>query len=358
MRLAFYAPMKPPSHPVPSGDREMARALMAALAGAGAEAVLASGLRIYDGAGDPAAQAALAARAEAEAARIIARHEGDGLSAWITYHNYYKAPDLIGPAVSAALNLPYVQIESTRARKRLAGPWAGFARAAEAATDAAAAVLYLTDTDRTALERDRPEGQVLAHLRPFLPRTDLPAAAALAPGAPVLIAGMMRPGDKLASYRIAAETLSLLPAPPPVEIAGDGPARSEVEALMAGLGGAVRFLGRLDGAGMAAAYARAGALLWPGVNEAFGMVYLEAQAAGLPVVAQDRPGPRAVLAPGDYPAPEAGAAALAARLAALLRDAGERHRRGAAARTHVAEHHLIGGASATLSHVLGRVVRT
>ena len=31
MRLAFYAPLKPPDHPVPSGDRRMAQLLMAAL---------------------------------------------------------------------------------------------------------------------------------------------------------------------------------------------------------------------------------------------------------------------------------------------------------------------------------------
>ena len=35
MRIAFYAPLKPPDHPVPSGDRRMARLLMAALATAG-----------------------------------------------------------------------------------------------------------------------------------------------------------------------------------------------------------------------------------------------------------------------------------------------------------------------------------
>ncbi len=34
MRIAFYAPLKPPDHPVPSGDRRMARLLIAALAAA------------------------------------------------------------------------------------------------------------------------------------------------------------------------------------------------------------------------------------------------------------------------------------------------------------------------------------
>ena len=34
-RIAFYAPLKPPDHPIPSGDRQMARMLMAALINAG-----------------------------------------------------------------------------------------------------------------------------------------------------------------------------------------------------------------------------------------------------------------------------------------------------------------------------------
>jgi hypothetical protein len=35
MRIAFYAPMKPPDHPQPSGDRRMANLLMQALRLAG-----------------------------------------------------------------------------------------------------------------------------------------------------------------------------------------------------------------------------------------------------------------------------------------------------------------------------------
>ena len=31
MRIAFYAPLKPPTHPIPSGDREVARLKLAAL---------------------------------------------------------------------------------------------------------------------------------------------------------------------------------------------------------------------------------------------------------------------------------------------------------------------------------------
>lgn len=347
--IAFYAPLKPPGHPVPSGDREMARALITALGPLGRVEVV-SELRSLDPAGDAGVQARLMAAAEGEVARLV-RDLPQDVRVWVTYHNYYKAPDLVGPAVCAARALPYVQIESTRAKKRLTGPWAPFAAAAEAASDAAAVILYLTERDAETLERDRVPGQRLVHLRPFLPLLEPVVPSALAPGAPILVAGMMRTGDKLESYRIVAETLALVPGDWTAEIAGDGPARGEVEALMAPFGERVRLLGKLDREGMAAAYGRAGLLFWPGVNEAFGMVYIEAQAAGLPVVAQDRPGVREVLAAAQ-PAPELGAAALAGEIAALLGDAGLRAARGAEARAMIAERHLLGAARATLRAAL------
>jgi glycosyltransferase involved in cell wall biosynthesis len=89
-------------------------------------------------------------------------------------------------------------------------------------------------------------------------------------------------------------------------------------------------------------------LFWPGVNEAFGLAYLEGQAAGLPVVAQDRPGVRDVLAPGDYPDPSEGVLPLANQLQQLLNNPALRHRLGHASQAHVAAHHLLPAASATL----------
>ncbi len=35
MKVAFYAPLKPPDHPVPSGDRQLAQALLQALRAGG-----------------------------------------------------------------------------------------------------------------------------------------------------------------------------------------------------------------------------------------------------------------------------------------------------------------------------------
>ncbi|SEO20704.1 Glycosyltransferase involved in cell wall bisynthesis [Salinihabitans flavidus] len=348
-RLAFYAPMKPPSHPVPSGDRTMARALMAAL-GPGAELV--SDLTLRDGAGNRAAQAALRTKAGAEAARLIAR---GGWDAWITYHSYYKAPDLIGPAVTSALGLPYILVEATRAAKRLDGPWADFARAAEDACDAANAIFYMTRHDAESLLEARNPGQQILPLPPFLSRENLPPAAA--PQEPVILAaGMFRTGDKLASYRAIAAALAHLTAPGwRLHIAGEGPARPEVEALLAPFAPRDTFLGELGPEGLAAAYACARAFLWPGVNEAFGMVYLEAQAAGVPVVAEDRPGPRDVLPPAAL-VPQDRPEAMAASLDRLLTDRAHHAARAAEARALIADRHLLGAARARLWSALSPLI--
>lgn len=353
---AFYAPMKPPTHPVPSGDRAMGRALLSALDAAGVRADLASKLRSREGAGDAAAQEAIFLAAEAELPQIIAAGRAAGWRIWITYHNYYKAPDFLGPRAARALGIPYLQIESTRARKRLNGAWARFARAAEDAADTADAVAYFTAQDEEALRAYAPPDQSLFHLHPFLPRSDLPDETTRS-GA-ILSVGMFRAGDKLASYRIVADTLAQLRATDwQLEIAGDGPAREDVMQLMSPFGAQVRFLGELDADALHAAYARSRLLFWPGVHEAFGMSYLEAQATGLTVLAQDRPGVRDVLAPNAaYPNVDAGSAALAARLDLLLSNEKLVKKLGEGARIHVARHHLLTAASARLRALIEEIL--
>lgn len=341
-RIAFYAPMKSPFDPVPSGDREMARNLMSAIGLNGAAVDLVSDLRIYDKTGDKQVQSKLRQAAQAEVDRLCSEVTHD-TQLWVTYHNYYKAPDLVGPAVCRALSIPYVQIESTRALSRLTGPWADFAQAAHDACDAADAIYYLTANDLITLEREQTNHQALAHLPPFLPYQNLPAASNWT--GPMLSVGMMRRGDKLASYHIIAKTLHQLSGSWQLDIVGDGPARAEVEQMMAPFGDRVRFLGQLDRRDLQQVYAQASLFLWPGVNEAFGMVYLEAQAAGVPVIAQDRPGVRDVVLSPDAPHPDEGPHALAAQIMTLLHDPVKRKHLGESAKRGIAQSHLIGATS-------------
>lgn len=347
--------MKPPDHPTPSGDREIARGIIAALKFGGHEVTLATRFRSREGRGDAEAQARLIAQAEQELAEVLARPEVQATSVWVTYHNYYKAPDLIGPRAAAALGIPYVQLESTRARKRLDGPWALFAEAAEAASEAAAAIFYFTARDGEALRSYAPEGQTLVHLQPFLNLAEAPAPGLHQGG--LLAVGMMRHGDKLESYTLLAQAFALLPAGQSwsLTLIGDGAARAEVEALFAPFGDRVTFLGACDAAGVQAAMAEASAFVWPGVNEAFGMVYLEAQAAGLPVIAQDRPGVRDVVH-GPLVPVETGAAGYAAAIADMLTDDAARQSRGQAAREMIEAQHLLPAAAARLSAVLEGLV--
>ena len=341
-RIAFYAPMKSPRHPVPSGDREMARNLIDIISTGGAQVDLVTELKIFDKNGDAAVQALLRTKAAQEVERLCT--EMPPVDLWVTYHNYYKAPDLIGPQVARIRGIPYVQIESTRAARRLTGPWAGFAKSAHEAADTAAVIFYLTANDLITLERDKHPDQTLQSLPPFLPSATLPHASTL--DGPMLSVGMMRAGDKLASYQIIADSLQGLQGDWQLQIAGDGPARPAVEALMAPFAERVSFLGQLSRAELAKIYEQASLFFWPGVNEAFGMVYLEAQSHGIPVVAQDRPGMRDVLAPGHYPDVAQGKEALTIRLQELLNAPNLRQKLGAKARERIAVNHLAPAASA------------
>jgi glycosyltransferase involved in cell wall biosynthesis/predicted metal-dependent phosphoesterase TrpH len=78
-------------------------------------------------------------------------------------------------------------------------------------------------------------------------------------------------------------------------LAGGGPEESE---LRARLGDAATFLGWLDGDELAVTYASADLMLFCSQTDTFGQVVLEAQAAGLPVVAVDAGGPRELIEPG------------------------------------------------------------
>src|SRR2546421_8090531 len=94
MTIAFYAPLKPPDHPVPSGDRQMARLLIAALNLWGHDARIVSRLRSYLPDSSAEALAETKARARLEVESIAASWRATGPpDLWLSYHPYYKAPD-------------------------------------------------------------------------------------------------------------------------------------------------------------------------------------------------------------------------------------------------------------------------
>lgn len=101
-----------------------------------------------------------------------------------------------------------------------------------------------------------------------------------------------RPGERVLLYvgRLAAEKrLDLLAEMLPrlantrLVLVGDGPARSALEARLAGA--PAYFTGYLSGDELATAYASTDLFVFPSDTETFGQVIQEAMAAGLPVVA-------------------------------------------------------------------------
>ncbi|HXQ39991.1 MAG TPA: glycosyltransferase family 4 protein [Candidatus Udaeobacter sp.] len=379
MRLAFYAPMKPPGHPTPSGDRRMARLLVRALEEAGHEVELASEFRSREPAGNPARQSAIAHEAGREAARLIAAYAAlppaGRPKAWFTYHVYYKAPDWIGPRVAAALSIPYFLAEASLAPKRAGGPWAIGHEATLAAIDAADRLFVINPADRPCLLEAASDPARLVDLPAFLDtgpysqaatgraahRRQLGERHAIAAGPPWLLAvAMMRPGDKLASYRIMGQSLMILRKRDwHLLVVGDGPAASDVRAALAPLGAErVSYLGYVSEAELPAHYAAADLLFWPAVNEAYGMALLEAQAAGLPVVAGASGGVPAIVDQGvtGLLAPPGDPRGFAEALAALIDQPARRAAMSAAALDRTKRRHHIAGASRILGEVLDSVV--
>ena len=363
MRIAFYAPLKPPDHPMPSGDRRVAQLLWEALRSAGHEPFLASRLRSYDGAGDKLRQARLGRIARGTAERLLRRWRQDPRAApelWFTYHLYYKAPDWLGPAISSALGIPYVIAEASAAPKRAGGSWQIGHRAVEEALRRADAVLGLNPADRECVLPLLRDPRRWVALSPFLDARPYGGRPARQPSSPprLIAVAMMRHGDKLASYRLLGAALAeLLDVPWSLDIVGDGPARAEVECALAPLGARIRYRGALDEGAVAAALAEADLFVWPAVNEAFGMALLEAQGSGVAVVAGASGGVAGIVAAGETGllVPPGDAASFAAALRRLIRDGEARVAMGAAARAKVEREHDLPEAATRLAAALERL---
>jgi phosphatidyl-myo-inositol alpha-mannosyltransferase len=149
------------------------------------------------------------------------------------------------------------------------------------------------------------------------------APAPLPPGRTLLFVGRLEPRK---GFSVAVDAFARLATAHPdvrLVVVGDGEQRSAVEALEPAIRRRVDMVGRVSAADLPGYHRAAGIFLAPSTgNESFGIVLVEAMAAGLPIVASDIAGYRAVtrhesegllVPPGD-------AAALAAAIDRLLRD--------------------------------------
>ena len=363
MKIAFYAPMKPPDDPVISGDRETARLILKALEAEGHTVEIVSRLRTWQRTPEQTRFDTLEDESTKESRRLQDKWGEGGAppDLWITYHLYHKAPDWLGPAVTDALAIPYVVLEGCRAAKHETGPWAaGFAQA-DRALAAADAVAAMHAEDAEGLVPLLDPGR-LFRLTPFIDAARFEDAAASDRwnDPPVLVAvAMMRAGDKEKSYRLLAESLSrIINKPWRLLLAGDGARRGYTATLFPE--DRLDWRGKVAPEDIAGIYAAGDLFVWPAINEAFGVALMEAQAAGLPVVAGDSGGVPDIVLNGEtgIVVREGDADAFAEAVSHLLEDAALRRDFGAAAASHIRARHDLASARKELTGILDAAVRT
>ncbi|WP_051311293.1 glycosyltransferase family 4 protein [Zooshikella ganghwensis] len=306
--VAFYAPLKAPNYPTPSGDQKIAQHFWQCLQLCGWMPELASQLRSFSREGDLQHQKRLARLGKWQANKLIRHYlplpEAQRPKCWFTYHLYHKAPDWLGPRVSHALSIPYVIAEASVAEKQRYGPWRYNFRATLAALHQADAVISLNPKDLPGIQPYCHAVDVSHYLPPFMaiPPQDNIARSSLrqqlAQQYPIpehqpwlLSVAMVRPGDKLASYRYLLHCLqSLTDLPWQWVVIGEGQALAQLQKEASDLSHRVHWLGKLTTEQITPWLRACDLMAWPAINEALGMAILEAQMNGLPVITGATPG--------------------------------------------------------------------
>jgi glycosyltransferase involved in cell wall biosynthesis len=281
VKIAFYCPMKPVSHPRPSGDREIARSLFQELAEEHEVFVLSDFHRRGQSRSYPLALMRAYAKARAEKPDLF-----------FTYHLYYKSPDLIGLLLSCWFRRPYVVCEGSWNER---APW-GIGRILSAWGFRRARVVFsIKRKDHESLEKRFPGKSVL-----FRPNLTFPPGVCQrdearkrlgveANEALIVTVAMLRAGRKAEGVRLLLRSLGSLAReglPLRWVHAGGGVEEGALQALCrAELGSKGLMLGTLDATGVSELLTAGDLFAFPGIDEAFGLAYLEAQEAGLPVVA-------------------------------------------------------------------------
>ena len=264
---------------------------------------------------------------------------------WLTYHTYYKSPDILGPWISRLLKIPYVLFQPMYSTKRRKAPKTrvGF-YLNKAAIKESSHVFTNNMNDLEALGRILPAPRI-TYLPPGIFPEDFKrdeeagravrAKIGASPSVPLLMtAARFRSGVKYESMVYLFRSLALLRKRRPdfrLLVVGDGTMESELRAVTEDLlPGLAIFSGRVAREEMFRYYSAADIFVFPGIGESLGMVFLEAQACALPVVALDTAGvpqvvkrdATALLAPDD------GGHSMACAVETLLADPGLRKQMG------------------------------
>lgn len=362
MNIGFYAPLKSPDHAVPSGDRTMARSLIKALQYNGHHVDIASHFRSYLRDGDGLLDE-LRACADDECDKLLKEYSNGVVplpDIWLSYHPFYKSPDLLGPKIAGELKIPYVTIEASWAAKRLEGAWAKAARQLKGSLIDSDMHIYFTPQDKEGLLQIIPSDKI-THLAPFIDieagidTRQISAEKTLPKPVTLLCVAMMRDDVKRESYAVLAQALpQLLDIDWVLHIVGDGPARRDIVQMFSGFEDRLKWLGEKSSDELPAIYANADVFVWPGLNEAYGLVYLEAQSHGLPVIAFESGGVASVVSPPESGAlcPPGDVAAYAQLLRRFIVDKTLRGETSSSARNYFHKHHTLQAACVVLERAM------
>ena len=296
MKIAFYAPFKPLTHKNPSGDLMIARGLVDFLQSKGHIIEVQSTLRtrwIY-------LKPLLLLKFIVDFIKVLKNLYTHKPDCWLTYHTYYKAPDILGPLICKILNIKYIifqGIYSTKPKRRFK-TIIGFCLN-RLALQQADYIFTNKLSDLKNLERVIPQYK-LCYIKPGIKPCDFQKNKdkgvlqrkkwGIAHATPVILtAGMFRDDVKtkgLAWLIRCCERVMKSNIKFHLVIAGAGRMENQLKALAEQrIPDHHTFAGKIKRDDMYTFYSSGDIFAFPGINESLGMVYLEAQACRLPVIA-------------------------------------------------------------------------
>ena len=309
MRIAFYAPFKPLEHAHPSGDLVIATGLCHYLSGQGHDIMPVSPLRTRWIYWRPWQWPGVI-KEYRRALRLVSLKKAH---VWLTYHTYYKAPDLLGPFACRKAGVPYVIFQgafSTKRRRRLKTLPGYFLN--KHALCAACHVFTNRLEDLVNLKRQIPEHRLTYVVPGIFPedfffdtkaRDKLRQSWGIVKEPVVLSAAMFRPDVKTEGLAWVIRSCGRLYRRKRafhLVIAGDGKEKARLKHLAQKYcPGRVRFVGKISREKMNRFYSAGDVFAFPGIRESLGMVFLESQSCGLPVVAFNNRGIPEVVKNGE-----------------------------------------------------------
>lgn len=287
--------MKAIDHPEPSGDREIARGLFEYFQTVGAEVFVYSDFRLKEVWRKPL----LAVRILLSMPIIYFRLSLFKPNCFFTYHSYYKVPDVLGSVYSKLFSKPYFIFEGMYSERPKLDPRWKVGHALNLwALRASSHVFTDKSDDLAGLQKIWPR-EIWSERFTLIPpslsikefnvrRMDEGAARLR-----VICVAMLRPDRKTEGVLFLLQAVKSLFEQGmdfDLQIVGGGACLSQVRDQAMEIDHRIQVLGQKNKSEIAELLTAADVFAFPGIDEGFGLVYLEAQASGLPVVAFDNGG--------------------------------------------------------------------